>query len=53
MSTASEAAAAAAAAALAGENEVEIVGPSPTNFDPSRMPKTVESNIFIRAKREH
>ena len=52
MSAASEAAEAAAAAALAGVNEVEIVGPSPTNFDPSRMPKTVKSKPFIRARQQ-
>ena len=53
MSAASEAAeAAAAAAALAGENVLEIVGPSPTNFDPSRMPKTVKSKPFIRARQQ-
>ena len=52
MSTGSDAAAAAAAAALAGENEVEIIEPSPTNFDPSRMPKTVGSKPFIRAEQQ-
>ena len=38
MSAASEAAEAAAAAGKAGENDVEIIEPSTTNFDPSRMP---------------
>ena len=40
--------ASAAAAALAGEEEVEIIEPSPTDFNPSRMPRTVGSNAFVK-----
>ena len=40
------------AAALAGEEEVEIIEPSPTDFNPSRMPRTVGSNAFIRAEEQ-
>ena len=56
MSAESEAAAAKAAAELAaaqaggGDNDVEIIEPSPTNLDPNKMPKTVESNVFTCAK---
>jgi len=58
MSADSEAATAAAAAAKtaaeagAGDNDVEIIEPSPTNLDPNKMPKTIGSNIFTRAKNQ-
>ena len=31
---------------------MEIIEPSPTNFDPSRMPKTVGSKPFIMAEQQ-
>ena len=40
---------AAGAAALAGEGEVQINEPCPTEFNPHRMPRTVGGNAFIRA----
>ena len=50
-----EARAAAAAAAKAAEAardslEVQIIEPSPTGFNPSKMPKTIKSHVFICAK---
>ena len=41
--------AAAGAAALVGEEEVQIIDPSPTDFNPQKMPRTVAGNTFIRA----
>ena len=38
-----------AAAAVVGEGDVEIIGPSPTDFNPHRMPRTVGGTTFIRA----
>ena len=38
---------AAGAAALAGEEEVQTIEPSPTDFNPNRMPRTVGGNTFI------
>ena len=35
-----------------GGNEVVIIEPSPTNFNPDRMPKTVKSNFFTCAKQQ-
>ena len=40
---------AAGAAALAGEGEVQIIEPSPTDFNPHKMPRTVAGNTFIGA----
>ena len=31
------------------EGEVQIIEPSPTDFNPNRMPRTVGGNAFIRA----
>ena len=31
---------------------MEIIEPSPTNLDPNKMPKTVESNVFTCAKNQ-
>ena len=31
------------------EGEVEIIHPSPTDFNPDRMPRTVGSSTFVRA----
>ena len=51
MSDESEMAAAKAAAELAaaqtggGDNDVVIIDPSPTNFDPNKMPKSIQSNV--------
>ena len=43
--------AAAKAAEAAGEgNEVQIIEPSPTGFNPSKMPKTIKSHVFVCAK---
>ena len=56
MSEESEAAAARVAAELAasqtggGDNDVQIIEPSPTCLDTNHMPKTVKSNIFTCAK---
>ena len=30
--------------------EVQIIEPSPTGFNPSKMPKTIKSHVFICAK---
>ena len=49
MNTAGAAGTTGTGAALAGEEEVEIIEPSPTDFNPSRMPKTVCSSAFVRA----
>ena len=43
--------AAAKAAEAAGEgHEVQIIEPSPTGFNPSKMPKTIKSHVFVCAK---
>ena len=42
----------AAAQAGGGGNEVVIIEPSPTNFNPDKMPKTVQSNVFTCAKQQ-
>ena len=34
-----------------GEDEVIIIDPSPTNFNPDRMPKTIGSNVFTHASK--
>ena len=58
MSDESEMAAAKAAAELAaaqtggGDNDVVIIDPSPTNFDPNKMPKTIESNVYTCASNQ-
>ena len=36
-------------AALVGEGDMEIIDPSPTDFNPHRMPRTVGGTTFIRA----
>ena len=47
---ATAAAAAKAAEAARDTLEVEIIEPSPTGFNPNKMPKTVLSHVFICAK---
>ena len=43
--------AAAKAADATGEgHEVQIILPSPTGFNPSKMPKTIKSHVFVCAK---
>ena len=44
------AAAAKAAEAARDSLEVQIIEPSPTEFNPNKMPKTVLSHVFICAK---
>ena len=39
----------AATGAAGGEVEVQIIEPSPTEFNPNRLPRTVGGNAFIRA----
>ena len=39
----------AAAATVVGEGDVQIIDPSPTDFKPHRMPRTVVGTTFIRA----
>ena len=51
VAAAEKAAAEKAAAEAAGEgNEVVIIEPSPTNFKPALIPKTVKCHVFACAK---
>ena len=53
VAAAEKAAAEKAAAEAAGDgNEVVFIEPSPTNFNPARMPKTVKSHVFACAKQQ-
>ena len=52
MAAAKAAAELAAAQVGGGGNEVVIIEPSPTNFDPNKMPKTVQSNVYTCARNQ-
>ena len=52
MAAAKAAAELAAAQVGGGGNDVVIIEPSPTNFDPNKMPKTVQSNVYTCARNQ-
>ena len=35
-----------------GDNDVVIIDPSPTNFDPNKVPKRIESNVYTCASNQ-